>query len=278
MRSADIVLLLLNESTAVTYSHLLSRISGNYSSINSARAALSRTLRNLAAKGLIVKQQNTYFITTKGKKLIEKDMYTVLLLSLTNSIYRKDALKEIPVIVKQLSMLIEWSKLNKGLLETARQNQKLEVSNLKALYRDFKKKIKQEQYLSKVFLSQIKQLKKWDFRDSYVVYNEPENIKKLREFLKKTCEKEFFFQPGVKTKNFFNALELSSEKGIVKQKDFFKVCLENSEKIIDYLLEIKSHDFEKIFYQGIEIILTEKEITFMGQHKKILLLKKIYAS
>ena len=56
------------------YNDLLLKIRPNYSSEGSARAALSRALKNLIAFGEITKTNDFYELTEKGKQIVENKL------------------------------------------------------------------------------------------------------------------------------------------------------------------------------------------------------------
>src|SRR3989338_8549646 len=166
MALANSILLFLNQSGTLSYGQVLGRFSANYSTINSARAALSRAMRNLVAKGLLIKHGDTFEITPKGRNIACKDMETQLILKINEAVQEKESLKGLPSIVKQFSVLIEWGKLDAGLVKITKDSSKFDLARLRRLDKYYQKRIRQSMYLEKIFSTQIEQLKEWNFHDS----------------------------------------------------------------------------------------------------------------
>ena len=66
MTARNSILLIVKQQPGIEYNSLLNKIAGSYGSIESARAALSRSIRYLAALGLIARKKNKLFATGKG--------------------------------------------------------------------------------------------------------------------------------------------------------------------------------------------------------------------
>jgi len=80
---------MIKQTPGIDYNSLLNRVSANYSNVNSARAALSRAIKDLAIFGLVRKQQNRFFATDKAVLLVNSEMKNKLVLKLNQAIASK---------------------------------------------------------------------------------------------------------------------------------------------------------------------------------------------
>jgi superfamily II helicase len=161
MTSRNSILLILKQRQGIAYTELLASILGDYSNINSARAALSRTLKDLEALGLIRRKGNTIFLTDKGLATLFQEMKNKLILRLNESIMQSNASE----LVKQLSVLIERSKADSELLKIAKESARFYTSDLEAISKETEKKIRQLNYINKVLKKHIRALKEMGFKD-----------------------------------------------------------------------------------------------------------------
>ncbi|MDD5162610.1 MAG: hypothetical protein PHD95_00185 [Candidatus ainarchaeum sp.] len=158
-------LLILKQNPGIDYNELLNRITSEYGSINSARAALSRTLKDLAAIGVVQRQANKIFVTDKGLVEINSEMKNKLLTRLNESMASKNPVEEVETIVKMLQTLIERSKADNDLLKAAKTSSNFYISDLLELKEKTDKRAQQLKYLSDVLLHQITALKELNFND-----------------------------------------------------------------------------------------------------------------
>lgn len=86
MTNKNAVLLIIKQNNGIEYNDLLNKIAATYSNINSARAALSRTVKDITALGLVVRQGDKLFISQKGLTETNKEMKNKLLLKLNETI------------------------------------------------------------------------------------------------------------------------------------------------------------------------------------------------
>ena len=161
MASRDSILLILKQKQGVPYTELLASILGDYSNINSARAALSRTLKNLESLGLIRKKRGLIFLTDKGTAMLFQEMKNKLILRLNESIIQKN----ISELVTQLSVLIERSKADNELLKIAKESARFYTCDLEAISERTAKRIKQLTYLNTILKRHIRALKNMGFKD-----------------------------------------------------------------------------------------------------------------
>ena len=133
MTTKNSILLMIKQNPGIEYNALLNKYSANYSNINSARAALSRALKDLLIFGFLRKQENRFFATDKAIILVNSEMKNKLLLKLNSAINSKDPLSEINLIVERLSTLIERAKHDSGLLKAAKARSDFSISDLEKI-------------------------------------------------------------------------------------------------------------------------------------------------
>jgi len=165
MTARNSILLIVKQQPGIEYNELLNKILGNYGSIESARAALSRSIRYLNALGLIVRRDNNLFATGKGAALLSNEMQNKLLLRLNEHMNGKDPSLRFDNAVQLMQTLIERSKQDKDLLVAAKGSVDFYLSDLLALEKDVEKRVHSLQYLHKIFEHQISSLKELDFPD-----------------------------------------------------------------------------------------------------------------
>ena len=166
MTARNAVLLIIKQNQGIEYNALLNKIAPNYSTLNSARAALSRTLKDLRAFGLVTKQGNNLFITDKAAGEISSEMKSKLLLRLNQLVRSKHAPLSLNQIVELLHALIERSKTDPDLLKAAKGSTEFTVSELTRLNQKISSQVEQLTKVLKVFADQILALKSLDFHDA----------------------------------------------------------------------------------------------------------------
>ncbi|MCX8189737.1 MAG: hypothetical protein N3F05_00715 [Candidatus Diapherotrites archaeon] len=164
MVSKEAVLLILKQRQGIKYNDVLSSILSDYSSINSARAALSRIVRYFSALGYITRKSGSLYITDKGNAYLYSRMKSKLIIKLNSSIKEKN----VNETVKQLSVLIERSKIEDGLLDIARKNAGFYLCEVEQIWCELDKQSKQLAYLSGVLKKQIEMLREMDFPNKRV--------------------------------------------------------------------------------------------------------------
>jgi len=165
MTARNSILLIIKQQPGIEYNNLLNKIAGSYGSIESARAALSRSIRYLTALGLVARKQNNLFATGKGAAILHSEMQNKLLQRLNHLMNRKDAAAQFDNAVELLQTLIERSKQDKDLLLAAKGSVDFYISDLTALEEDVEKRIHSLNYLHKIFEQQVSSLKQLDFPD-----------------------------------------------------------------------------------------------------------------
>ncbi len=168
MVSKKSILLILKQKPGIAYPELLASVLADYANVNSARAALSRALREMQALGLVVKKENRLFITDKGIATLAQEMRNRLILKLSKSIEEENVFE----LVKLLSVLIERSKADSELLKIARDSVKFHLRNLRDIQKETERKAKQLIHISEVLEKQIEILESLGFRDSFTIKRE----------------------------------------------------------------------------------------------------------
>lgn len=190
MTAKNAILLIIKQSSGIDYNSILAKIAPNYGSVNSARAALSRAIKDMNAVGLVEKKDNRLFATEKGQIQIRSEMKNKLLIKLNQTVQGKNNVQEIDAIVEQLAVLIERSKADADLLKAAKGATTFSVSDLRSILEQVHKRMGQLNYLHDVFQKQIDSLQQMDFTDSVSFPLNPVSMEKIRLFLGKTDSTE----------------------------------------------------------------------------------------
>jgi hypothetical protein len=191
MTARNSILLIVKQQPGMEYNSLLNKIAGNYGSIESARAALSRSIRYLTALGLVVRRENKLFATGKGAAQLHSEMQNKLLWRLNDLMGRKDASTRFGNAVELLQTLIERSKQDKDLLIAAKGSVDFYISDLASLEKEVEKRVHSMQYLHKIFEQQIDSLKELDFPDFRKMAWSKESKKRIQKIVEKLRAKVF---------------------------------------------------------------------------------------
>jgi len=213
MTQRNNILLIVKQQQGIDYNSLLGKVSSSYGSINSARAAISRALKDLSALGMLKKENNQVFITAKGAAEIDSEMKNKLLIKLNSSIKSKSPVQEINYIVEMLSTLIERGKQDRDLLKAAKGGTEFYISDLSKLKAALDKRVHNLQYLGEVLLQQISSLQGMNFNDSRKTGFNNETKKMLSSIVKESPVHEI-------TLDFVNQqfLDMAAEKLRLKPK------------------------------------------------------------
>ena len=191
MTARNSILLIIKQLPGIEYNSLLNKIAGSYGSIESARAALSRSIRYLSALGLIARRDNKLFATGKGRALLSNEMQNKLLLKLNELMGKKDASVRFENVVELLQTLIERSKQDKDLLLAAKGSVDFYISDLALLEKDVEKRIHSMQYLHRIFEQQVSALKELGFSDFRELVWDSKAKKAIKSIAKKSKAKVF---------------------------------------------------------------------------------------
>ncbi len=196
MTAKNAILLIIKQNQGIEYNRLLNRIAANYSSVNSARAALSRALKDLSAFGFVVKRYNNLFVTEKATSQINAEMKNKLLLKLNQAVNSKNNYLAIDSIVEHLHTLIERSKEDKDLLKAAKGGADFYISDLLDVDKKIKSQVKHLNYITNAFEGQIESLKKLDFNDVRKESFNKSTINLIKKTGKKLKAADFLIQSG----------------------------------------------------------------------------------
>lgn len=158
------VLLIVKQSPGIDYNSLLNKVSPNYSSVNSARAALSRTLKDASVFGFVLRKNNGFFLTEKADSMLMSEMKNKLVLKLNKSMaFGKQG--NVDEVVETLSTLIARARHDESLLKAAKGSSDFFITDIAELAEKTGKKISHLQYLLKVLESHLEALKELDFNE-----------------------------------------------------------------------------------------------------------------
>jgi len=269
------VLLMIKQYQGISFNSLLGKTASSYSSMNSAKASLSRTLKDCLSLGLITKKGGHFFITDKGAMEINSEMKNKLLMKLNSLLKTKNAENEIESIVQYLQTLIERAKEDSELLKAAKASSQFNVSELIELNKRIELKARHLDYLSKIFFSHIEALKEFNFNDFFSLelnWNSLESLARIQGLLK---AQEFFLES-----NDLSFIGLVSAKFNAKKKENSLLLPVQS---LDKLLELASENFLydssknlSLEFSGIKIFVHFPSITFIGPHKELNEIKSLF--
>ncbi len=267
MTTKNSILLIIKQNQGIEYNSLLNKLSSSYNSINSARAALSRALKDLNAFGMIQKKGNNIYMTNKGTAFLNTEMKNKLLLKLSNTIKARNPISEIDTIVQQLQTLIERSKEDADLLKAAKGSADFYISDLTTINENLDKRTKHLQYLRKVLHQQIELLEKMNFNDAKKFKWNKKTHAALKALPKKT-DADSFIMECFNDKFFLQARTLEGAK--TKTNNIFF----DSKKFPEVLeLISKNTSFESnhvnFYFPLVKVSINYPDISFIGPHSKI---------
>lgn len=176
MALADTILLQIS-SKKNNYNDLLTKMVSNYSSLNSAKAALSRALKNLIAFGQIERVNDYYVLTEKGHHTIESKFKNTVVLKINQLLEiskKKSSLEHVDEIVKNLQIFLERSKEDPTLLKTGKTTSNFYIKDLEVLRREIDTSLSHYTYNLSVLSKHIKLLQEANFED-YIILNLSKN-------------------------------------------------------------------------------------------------------
>lgn len=193
MTTKNSILLMVKQANGISINGLFNKIAAKYSNPNSARAALSRAIKDLTALGLVHRTGNAVFLTRKGLVEINKEMKNKLLLKL-NELILSNEKKDIDEIVAKLSVLLERSKQDADLLKAAKDSSKFYLSDLEKINKELDKQVSHLSYLQGIFSQQINSLKELDFKDRKELTWENDSLKKIALLVEKKKPKQLVIE------------------------------------------------------------------------------------
>jgi hypothetical protein len=256
---SDSILLQINQKKT-NYNDLLTKMVSNYSSVNSAKAALSRALKNLLAFGDVEKKNDDYVLTEKGRLTIESKLKNKILININDLLEKsrkKSSLEHVDDIVKNLQIFLERSKEDPSLLKTGKTSSNFYISDIESLKKEIDSSVSHYTYISSILTNHIEVLKKENFED-YLILNLDENLFSVLSFLIDYYSfKEITFDC---TNQYPQTISFFQENDVfVKKNDVtFKLDIDNLDKFKSLLLD----DFEKCLSIRFKIYLNDVLIRF----------------
>jgi hypothetical protein len=275
---SDSILLQISQKET-SYNDLLTKMLASYSSIASAKAALSRVLKNLIAFGEIQKKDGYYFLTKKGKQTIESKLKNKILININNLLeksIRANSLEHVDDIVKNIHTFLERGKSDSSLLKIGKTGATFYISDLESLKKELDNSIFHYTHLSSVLSTQINDLQKQNFED-YIIINLNKSvfdiIKDLVffygiEYLDIECSKEY-----IETINLFDNADF-----LIKKSEYiFKLNISDIKNFENLLLsnfEIAIQVRFKLYINEILVRFSFGKVYFLGPYDLITKIKK----
>ncbi len=264
MTLSDSILLNIGQHKT-TYNDLLTRILPNYSSKASAKAALSRSLKNLLSFEDVKKEKDYYMLTEKGKLIVESKLKNKILININDLIKNtreKENLENIEEIIKHLQIFLERSKQDSTLLKIGKTGSAFYIRDLELLKQKLEKKTSYFAHLNKVLEKQILIFQEQNFEDVAILNLDSSSINNI-----------------IKLANFYNISEIlidctSSEEKTIKMFEENYVFVKKTSNV--FLLNIENIDvFKKILFSNLENILKTRfkiyvnEVVIKIEHGKL---------
>ncbi len=191
MTTKNAILMIVKQSSGIDYNSLLNKFASSYSNINSCRAALSRSLKDLTSFGFLRKEGGRFYLLAKGEAEIYSAVKNKLVLSLNAAMKQKHPSQDIDSIVQKLHILIERGKEDKDLLRTSKTSLDFSISDLEKAKAELEAGLTHLSYLARVFGEQIAALKEMDFYDVHETSLSAESAGRLALALSGLQDSEF---------------------------------------------------------------------------------------
>ena len=285
MTLADSILLQISQKRT-SFNDLLTRIMPNYSSTASARAALSRAIKNLVAFEHIVKKEDFYEITDKGKKIVESKLKNKMLIIINDLLKKSKAttnLVHLDDIIKNIQIFLERSKEDPTLLMAGKSSATFYISDLDELKESIEKRISNLNRLEQALDKQILSLKELNFEDMVISNLDSaafEIIAKLIDLYSVTeiiidCDKDDI-NSGLLFENHYEFIRKPDNVFILKAEDLNalkKLVLTNLESIMQTRFKIYIKEaiiylkLGKLYYTAPYEIINQIRETFPNLNK-----------
>ncbi|MEK6942399.1 MAG: hypothetical protein AABW85_06085 [archaeon] len=254
------------QSPGIDYNSLLNKCSANYSNVNSARAALSRALKDFSIYGLVRRQSHNFFATDKAVIMVNSEMKNKLVLKLNQAVNSKKPISEINLIVQRLSTLVERAKHDPGLLKAAKGSVDFSISDLMRLGGEVDSQANHLSYIKGVLDSHIGTLCELDFND--VKKTDFSNAIVLsKTLLQKIGLNEFFVETP--SEQVAQKIEAGLEQKF--KKNSLTVPAKELDKIFGSIqfLEVQEKKLVAVFLPPVKINFKENEAYFLGPYSLI---------
>jgi len=258
-------LLIAKQGKGVEYNTLLNKIMGDYLNINSARAALSRTLKDLDALGLIRRRGDLIQLTNKGIAKVNMEMKNKLLLKVNTLIKEKRAEENPDEFVKLLSTLIERGKQDKDLLKLSKESSGFFILDISVLRKKVNSKAKHYAYLESVLGKHVAALKEMDFKDSVEITD----FRVLKKFSAKQAKDSAIEEfPLASSDERLTSAISKKFGGELKGKNLF-LGLGSLLGLLEFLQEQKEPVRASVFLHDVELKFSEKNARAIGPASKL---------
>jgi len=261
MTTKNTILLIVKQNPGIDYNSLLSKFSSSYLNINSARAALSRSIKDLIIFGFLFKKSNRFFITDKGESEIFLELKNKLVITLNNCMNQKNPVNNIDDIVQRLQIVIERSREDKSLMKLSRTSLNFSLSDLELIQKNVDKKISHLNYISKVFGDQLESLKELDFNDSFSESLNKESALKISKIFGSLNDSEFAIECSSKEtiEKISSALLVKARAGSItlpekKLPELLTLIMRNDFNSMMESITIFSSAIKVQFYKGKALI------------------------
>lgn len=233
MTTKNSILLIVKQNPGIDYNSLLNKFASSYSNLNSARAALSRSLKDLTVFGYLSKRGNNYFLLEKGEAEIYSELKNKLVISLNELLKQKNPHQDIDSIVEKLQIIIERSKEDKALLKTSKSSLDFNISDLEKVEASLNSQIRHLDYIAKVFREQVNSLKELDFNDSLARPLDNASAELLQKIFSQMQETEFV----VECSDVQTAETLSSQLNSKHKEKAFNLHKDSVQKLGQAIIE-----------------------------------------
>lgn len=280
MTLLDSILLQINQKKT-SFNELLTRIIPNYSSTESARAALSRVIKNLVSFGYIQKTEDFFEITDKGKKIVEEKLQDKMLNNINsiNDLLQKSqparSLQYLDDIVRNLQIFLERSKEDQTLLKIGKTSATFYISDLEDIKKNVETRlINFEQSLDR----QIMALKDLNFEDQFIINLDENAFSLIKELSENNNISELIIDCDKTDINSGMLFETHSE--FTKKPDNVFVLklsdIEILKKLLLSRLDIIMQTRFKVYVKEIVIYLKIGKLYFTGPYNQIQTIKENY--
>ncbi len=281
MTLLDSILLQISQKNT-TFNELLTRIIPNYSSTESARAALSRVIKNLMSFEYIKKTEDFYEITEKGRKFVESKLQNKMLSNINsiNDLLQRSqpakSLQYLDDVVKNLQIFLERSKEDPTLLKIGKTSATFYISDLEQLKEIVEKRLSNFQ---NALERQINSLKELNFEDQFVVNLDESTFELIREQCEINSVSELVIDCDKTDINSGMLFEMHSE--FTKKPDnVFTLKLSDIEilkKLLLSKLDIIMQTKFKVYIKEMVVYLRVGRLYFTGPYSQIANIRESYA-
>jgi hypothetical protein len=263
MASKNSVLLVLKQNPGIKYHDLLAKIVGEYSNINSSRAALSRLVKNLEALGIVCRRNEQLFLTDKGLLKIQMEMKNKLLLRLEELVKEADYRNPEP-LVQQLSVFVERAKQEQDLQSIAKSSLSFPISKLEKISDKTAEQSRHLAYISRVIAKCVRTLRAMNFKDSLELKLSEKRAKRIVLGIAKKISADFLVQCSDPEK----MRQLKESFGGVAQGESVIFPVAGFEKTASFLLDCKTK--AAIVAGDLRIDIEPERVLINGPAKKII--------